>query len=99
MWFRLAEQCGCTVAELQDRMDSREFTEWGIWRRINPWDSEKVIHMIARVCSILTSSKKKFHKPSGFIPNWSGRRDRSDFQSVKQIQNTLGLMAGGNPRW
>jgi hypothetical protein len=35
MWFRLAEQMGCTVAELKRRMSSQEFIEWVAFRR---WD-------------------------------------------------------------
>jgi len=40
MWFRLAALWGCTVAEAQDRCDPREFDEWAIFWRLEPWGAD-----------------------------------------------------------
>lgn len=36
MWFRLALAMGSTVAEIQRRMSSSEFSEWAAFDRIEP---------------------------------------------------------------
>jgi hypothetical protein len=73
MWFRLASHLGCTVRELQERMDSREFSEWCAFNRIDPWTRNRMDLGFANVCSIIAnanSAKGRRFKAEDFMPRF-----------------------------
>lgn len=50
---------GCTVEELQARMDSREFSEWGIYAKNHWLPDEQMIYLLASLCTMTANVNRK----------------------------------------
>lgn len=50
MWFDLASHLRCTVREAQERIDSAEFSEWCVYRKLSPWGEEREDLRAAQIC-------------------------------------------------
>ena len=64
-----------TVAELADRIDSRELTEWAAFERVEgPIGQERADGHAGIVASIVANSNRKkgrrAFEPNDFIPDW-----------------------------
>ena len=75
---------GCTLVELCERMDPREFVAWQGYFRVEPWEPEKQDARAALgayvTASAMSSSKGRKPKPEDFFLKWDSgavRRRRS----------------------
>jgi hypothetical protein len=71
MWFRIAALFGCTVEDVQRRMSSAEFVEWGAFYALEPWgwNAENWrMGVVAATVANYSGNVKKPVKPSDFIP-------------------------------
>lgn len=70
--FSLALRMGCTVRELLERLDAREFLQWLAYHQIDPWDEERAdwrAGMVAAVIANTNGGRGKF-RPSDFMPKF-----------------------------
>jgi hypothetical protein len=62
--FRLALSMGCTIRELEARMNSREFSEWMAYYGIEPWGEERGDLRVAMLTSLTANiNRRKGSKP------------------------------------
>ena len=83
---------------MQARIDSREFTDWIAYSRIDPFGNERADLHAAMIVSILYNINRGKHKaksPSDFMPDFGSKPDLSPsdqviaaFGTVKAIQET-----------
>lgn len=70
--FRLALAIGCTIRELEARMDSREFAEWEAYFAIEPWGEERAdLRAALLTCLTANLNRKKGappYRPADFMP-------------------------------
>jgi hypothetical protein len=59
MWLRLALALGATVAELQERMERREFLEWLAFYRVEPFGHGRDDLHAAMVLAMLANIHRK----------------------------------------
>jgi len=65
-WFQLAGHLGYTVGELQQRIGSREFSEWQEYAKHEPLLHEKLDILAADIATAAASSHPYLKKP----PKW-----------------------------
>lgn len=106
-WHDLAALLGgCTVAELQERMDSGEFSRWIAWSRIRGAFGEDrgdlrngiLCALLSNVASAFGGQKGKA-KPSDFMPfhkepEKPAERVEQTKQHIKLIEQLLGVKEG-----
>jgi len=95
-WFRLARQIGgCTVRELQTRMDSREFTEWMIFDRMEPGEPTQSALQSASICAWIHAANKGKDAESPPLEDFMVKiREPETRQSrMQRLKNTVLTMA------
>jgi hypothetical protein len=55
---------GCTVAELGERMSSRELTEWMVFYGMRPFGEDRDDFRMGQLCSVMAAP----HTPKGHQP-------------------------------
>lgn len=55
IWFRLALALGMSVARAQEEIDSREFSEWLAFGRIEPFGEWRQDQRAGKICAALTN--------------------------------------------
>lgn len=69
-WFRLAALLGCTVPEAQQRVDSRWFSLWQAFWKVEPVgaaDAERRAALAGLLAAGSKSATKYFHKPPAAV--------------------------------
>jgi hypothetical protein len=90
-----------TVAEMLERVSSRELTEWAAYEQLaGPLDQGRRVDagtgiVSATIANAMRSKKGRRYKPADFAPNWgSGQRPTQTWQQqlamVEQINRALG---------
>ena len=84
-WMRLARMLGYTVEELQEKMGSREFTQWKVFLEENPELEIRADYHAAQICAcfadVMTSKR---HKIQDFL-----LRFKSKQTSVEDLTSKL----------
>ena len=78
-----------SVARCQQEVDSREFSEWMAYYRIDPWGEERADLRSGTICAVLAninSARGKSFKPGDFMFSES---KKSRWQPVDQQRATL----------
>lgn len=88
MWHRLALHLGGTVAELQERMSSAEFTQWIAYSMKEPFgyhiDNFRMGQVAATVFNVARGKKTSAVSPSVFYPE--SKRLKSKRELTKRQQ-------------
>jgi len=95
-WFRLARQIGgCTVRELQNRMDSREFTEWIIFDRMEPGEPTQSSLQSASICAWIHAANKSKDAESPPLADFMVKIREPETQQTRmqRLKSTLLMMA------
>ena len=91
---------GATVAELQRRMSSREFTEWAVYYELEPFGEERADLRAGIVASTVANTArdpKKRHKafePKEFMPQF-GEQEAPDADELLEKVVLINAMFGG----
>lgn len=86
--FRLALALGMTVAELGERMDSREFSEWMAYYKMEPFGQDRgdIGHAItASVVANANAPKGKKFTPMDFLPRRKQKKRQMTEQEMRRI--------------
>ncbi|MCH8081005.1 MAG: DUF4035 domain-containing protein [Proteobacteria bacterium] len=73
------------MRELQQRIDSCEFTDWIAYNRIDPFGNERADLHAAMIVSMLYNINRGKHEaksPSDFMPDFGGRQENVGEQVV-----------------
>src|SRR5690606_3053338 len=95
--FRLAMVLGMTVAELGQRMSSRELTEWMAFFSLEPWGTEVEDWRFGMLASVIanvnrdTKRRKKPYEPQDFMPRRS--QPPREEQTVEEQARILEMWA------
>jgi hypothetical protein len=60
----LALRLGCSVRECQERVDSREFAEWLVFRTISPWGPERTDWLLTRLTATVINMMRAGGEPA-----------------------------------
>jgi hypothetical protein len=86
-----------TVAELEQRMTSREFSEWMAYFALEPFGEERADLRMGILASVMANlwGKRKGHpwRPQDFMPRF-GRRDADPMELLRRVQ-TINRLLGG----
>lgn len=66
----MAGHLGCTVRELQERIDAREFMEWAAYYQTDPWGGERGDLQAAIVASTIANVHRDPKKPAFKLDNF-----------------------------
>jgi hypothetical protein len=87
-----------TVAELLERVSSREISEWMAFSQLEPFGSQVGFlgHAItaATVANVHRGKGKKAYKPDDFMPQF-GPKEPQTVEEMLQIAQTLTIGLGG----
>lgn len=97
--FRLALQLGCTVRELRERMDAREFSEWAAYYRLEPFGDDRrdmQLAVLAAVTANVHARRGKQHSPEDFLVCKEVKRPAMpDTAQLHVMAKALARMSGG----
>ena len=99
-WFRLALKLGMTLAEAQQRINSREFAEWIAFDRLDPIAEERAdarAAMIAHLLACAFRGKGRAPKFEDFMPDYEGRSAGGN-QDAAAMEHQFTLWAGRHNR-
>ena len=84
------------MKEAQARCDSREFAEWMVYDRVEPFGAVRDDLRIAQLCALTVNMQRargsRAAKVSDFMFDFN-RKTKTKVQSAKQIQTVFGTIA------
>jgi hypothetical protein len=94
---------GCTVAELQARMSSREFSEWTLFYQQEPWGDERADYRAATIVAAIANTTRgkgqRVYQPADFMPHFGPREtEEQDWQQQLGLVRMLNTALGGDDR-
>jgi hypothetical protein len=96
-----------TVAQLMHSMSSREFSEWYVMERIEPWGERRHDLLFAHLMSLLANINRpnkeaKVFKPLDFLLDWDGvgqpQKTMTPEETVSFIANINQALGGKDLR-
>jgi hypothetical protein len=96
-WFRLARMLGISVKRAQKEIDSREFSDWWAYLRLEQ-DPDDV--RTARICAVLAQlAGNKDVKEDDFLPRKRASRQQSEREIAAGLKARLSslMVAGKQP--
>lgn len=85
-WFYLAREFGCTVAELQHRMTSREFSEWQAYFSFHPFGELREDYRAASIACIIANANRDPSKGEPFEVSDFLLKFEEDDPEAKQLE-------------
>lgn len=93
--FRLALSLGCTIRELEARMDSREFSEWMAYYSIEPWGEDRADLRTGILASLTANiNRKKNAKPYSPVDFMPYRNRDKAAEEVEDLRSFLRRKSG-----
>lgn len=91
----MALSLGCTIRELQARMDSREFSEWMAYYGIEPWGEDRADLRSGILASITANiNRKKNTKPYSPIDFMPYRQHDKKAEETEDLKSFLRRKSG-----
>jgi len=79
--FRLALSLGMTVAELSERMDSRELSEWMAYNNLEPFGEERADArsgiVAATIANVHRGKNTRPYEPKDFMPKFGPAKEQT----------------------
>lgn len=99
-WFRLALALGMSIRQVQQNVDSAEFSEWIAYCNIEPFGEERADLRSAIVASTIANCNRKANKQafkvSDFMPMFKRSPIQKSWKSMKAMLSPLAKSFGKN---
>ena len=95
----MALALGCTVKELKQRMDVREFMEWIAYYKISPFGEERADLragiIAAAISNPFRSKNQRASKPADFMPDYTKSTRKKTPEEMKAIFRMFTIASKG----